>query len=415
MTSCVAWLTQRERQGRHAESTFLDRSQLERVKHMGPSRRLRFPALRAPILALALDAVEDTNESDSGAPLSEQQLLPIQSSASRFRHEKAISSLTWWPQDTGAFLSASYDATVALWDTEIMEPSRVFRIKDRVYSVSVSPLATHTLIACGTQSHYLRLCDARIRSTAQILKGHKDAILAVEWSPRDEYILASGGLDGSVLLWDVIGQVNGTNEGDDGWEMACCARYGSPFPIDQDDPPSEEFQRAHDGIVNGLAFTPSGDRLVSTGDDACPRLWDMSTGKNCMITYQATMTNRTKRRLPINIPRILGNNPILVHPSGDTTIHIFDVHTGKAIRPPLGPVMRPISALAWRPGREQMVLAGSDGDMYLFEPPIPPSPYSTDSPAAPRTTAGPRSRQRRSAAPTTIPDPSLDQDDDDWS
>lgn len=33
--------------------------------------------------------------------------------------------------------------------------------------------------------------------------GHQDAILAVEWSPRDEYILASGGLDGLVHLWDV--------------------------------------------------------------------------------------------------------------------------------------------------------------------------------------------------------------------
>ncbi|KAI9230721.1 MAG: WD40-repeat-containing domain protein [Piptocephalis tieghemiana] len=378
---------------------------------MGPSNRIHFPALRVPISALALDATEgrfllqgtthvclfdlDSEESGSMTNASEKRLLPLQTSAryidcileiqSQFRHSKSISSLVWWPQDTGAFLSASYDASVVLWDTETMEPSRVFRIQDRVYDLSVSPTATHTLIASatkatlydlgGTQSHYLRLVDARTR--------HQDAILAVEWSPRDEYILASGGLDGLVHLWDVRSARS----------KLMSLSKNDPLEMNSLNP---KPPRAHDGIVNGLAFTLSGDRLVSTGSDGTPRLWDMATGKDCQVIYQASLTNR------------------------DTTVHIFNVHSGEAVRPPLGPLMRPISSIAWRPRREQLVIAGSDGDMYLFEPPIPLSSYTQTSSRDPQLLEGTGRRTRRVAAASITSLASLEQqeeeeEEDDWS
>lgn len=35
------------------------------------------------------------------------------------------------------------------------------------------------------------------------LPGHRDEVWSVVWSPIDEYLLASGSLDGSVRLWDI--------------------------------------------------------------------------------------------------------------------------------------------------------------------------------------------------------------------
>lgn len=33
--------------------------------------------------------------------------------------------------------------------------------------------------------------------------GHREAVWAVEWSPSNEYLLATGSLDKSVRVWDI--------------------------------------------------------------------------------------------------------------------------------------------------------------------------------------------------------------------
>lgn len=82
--------------------------------------------------------------------------------------------------------------------------------------------------------------------------------------------------------------------------------------------------------------------------------------------------------------------------------------------------MRPISSIAWRPRREQLVIAGSDGDMYLFEPPIPLSSYTQTSSRDPQLLEGTGRRTRRVAAASITSLASLEQqeeeeEEDDWS
>ena len=51
----------------------------------------------------------------------------------------------------------------------------------------------NSLVAVGNHSVKLRLIDLRSGSAAHTLRGHRDSVISVEWSSKDEHILASGG------------------------------------------------------------------------------------------------------------------------------------------------------------------------------------------------------------------------------
>ena len=92
------------------------------------------------------------------------------------------------------------------------------------------------------------------------------------WSPTHPYLLASGGSDGTVRLWDVRrGKANLAS-------------------LDQHNTASREngnwlvrTNRAHNGTVNGLRFTHDGQDLVSLGHDEEMRVWDLETGLNTQV------------------------------------------------------------------------------------------------------------------------------------
>jgi DNA excision repair protein ERCC-8 len=91
-------------------------------------------------------------------------------------------------------------------------------------------------------------------------EGHRDAILAVSWSPTNDYVLATGSMDNTVRLWDI-------------------RKAGYILSLDQYDTPDVTTQNkkhkilvnrvstatAHTGAVTGLRFTPDGRNLLTTG------------------------------------------------------------------------------------------------------------------------------------------------------
>ena len=64
-----------------------------------------------------------------------------------------------------------------------------------VYNIALSPIAVgHSLIATGTADQKCRLCDIRTGTATHCLIGHREAILAVKWSPINDYMLVTGNL-----------------------------------------------------------------------------------------------------------------------------------------------------------------------------------------------------------------------------
>jgi DDB1- and CUL4-associated factor 7 len=90
--------------------------------------------------------------------------------------------------------------------------------------LATSPHDTHLLGTFAQDSGVIRILDVRQPGQALLeLRGHSGAINCLEWSPLRRGMLASGGDDCQVLLWDLLNSsstpatpINGAQQQDGG-------------------------------------------------------------------------------------------------------------------------------------------------------------------------------------------------------
>lgn len=244
-------------------------------------------------------------------------------------------TLTFYPFDSGAFLRSSYNHTLTLHATSssTLQPSATFDLRSVIYNHAISPIATHLLVACATAHPSVRLVDLRSGASAQQLTpGHGGGpVFACAWSPTDEYILASGGADGVVRLWDVrrgapsLGVLDLEDSvgvgGEDG--QGKNARH-------------RDRGRAHagGGACNGLVWTDDGRWLVSAGHDERVRVWDVSVGANALSHFGPVIRNSAWSTLsPLLVPSSIttGRESVMVYPI-ERELLMFDLFEGTLLK-----------------------------------------------------------------------------------
>ena len=114
-----------------------------------------------------------------------------------------------------------------------------------IWDLSFSP--DGTLLASGGVDGNVILWNTRTWQQEHKLDGHDDKVRSVSFSP-DGATLASSSLDGNIILWDVVRG----------------KRKGKPL-------------RGHTDDVTATAFTRHGEWLVSASKDNTLRLWDIET------------------------------------------------------------------------------------------------------------------------------------------
>jgi WD40 repeat protein len=140
-------------------------------------------------------------------------------------------------RDGGALVSGSFDRKVRVWAPSTGE------VKVLDHGAPVRPVdvtADGRLVASGGTDGSLFLWDVPA-GTGRRLRGHRGELRALAFSP-DGRLLASGGADATVRLWSVPegeGRVLG----------------------------------AHEGLVRGLLFSPDGATLYSSAGDGTVRRW----------------------------------------------------------------------------------------------------------------------------------------------
>ncbi|XP_063137791.1 DNA excision repair protein ERCC-8 isoform X4 [Rattus norvegicus] len=213
------------------------------------------------------------------------------------------------------FTSSSFDKTLKVWDTNTLQAADVFNFEETVYSHHMSPAATkHCLVAVGTRGPKVQLCDLKSGSCSHILQGHRQEILAVSWSPRYDYILATASADSRVKLWDVR------------------RASGCLLTLDQHNGKKsqavESANTAHNGKVNGLCFTSDGLHLLTVGTDNRMRLWNSSSGDNTLVNY-GKVCNSSRKGLKFTVSH--GCNSEFVFVPYDSTIAMYAVYSGERL------------------------------------------------------------------------------------
>lgn len=213
------------------------------------------------------------------------------------------------------FTSSSFDKTLKVWDTNTLQAADVFNFEETVYSHHMSPAATkHCLVAVGTRGPKVQLCDLKSGSCSHILQGHRQEILAVSWSPRYDYILATASADSRVKLWDVR------------------RASGCLLTLDQHNGKKsqavESANTAHNGKVNGLCFTSDGLHLLTVGTDNRMRLWNSSSGDNTLVNY-GKVCNSSRKGLKFTVSH--GCSSEFVFVPYDSTIAMYAVYSGERL------------------------------------------------------------------------------------
>ncbi|MEA5564215.1 WD40 repeat domain-containing protein, partial [Anabaena sp. UHCC 0399] len=109
-----------------------------------------------------------------------------------------------------------------------------------VYSVAMSRDG-QTIVSGGVDGT-VRLWNLQGLPLAEPFRGHQGSVKSVAMS-RDGQTIVSGGNDGTVRLWNLQGL------------------------------PLAELFRSHQGWVNSVAISSDGQTIVSGGDDGTVRLW----------------------------------------------------------------------------------------------------------------------------------------------
>lgn len=247
-------------------------------------------------------------------------------------HRYGVTGVAWYPRDTGLFITGSFDKTVKVWDTNAEQVVLNFDLDDHVYGVGVqSTSSTHSLLAVACGDQRVILCDMATGGRKHTLLGHRGPVHVACWSTCEEYVLATGGSDGTVRLWDIRRtQTCRAILNQDGLpHLSSGSGTQRKRQREEGGQGSGCVPQAHTGGVSGLLFSPHGRHLLSSGADGRMRSWHPMTCQMHIVNYgafpQTSQANYKRVQLAAS-----WNANLVYHPRRNDLI-VCDLESGERL------------------------------------------------------------------------------------
>ncbi|ORX46676.1 WD40 repeat-like protein [Piromyces finnis] len=307
------------------------------------------------ILLYNLEDIQNENPNNTNSLYNNSKIIkPMATGNNDDKHKYSITNICWYPVDNGMFTTSSMDHSLKVWDTNTMRSIFKFKFDCPVFNHAFSPIAhSHTLIATGTKSSYVTLCDLRSGSQSHILIGHKNPVISLDWSPCNEYLLASGGGDHSIRLWDIRKPKSC---------LSSLCQYNSGGGKLND-------VTAHNGTINGLKFLSNGSHIISFGCDCKIHLWNISdpVKMNTMLDYGDMLVNHTEKAIFPAINNVNECQPYLFQPSENNDILMYDVYSANYIKSLKGH-FKGVNCVVIRNGFQELYSCGNDAEIIKWLP-----------------------------------------------
>jgi WD40 repeat protein len=280
-------------------------------------------------MTLAPDGRQLVTGCDNGQTLL-WELARTAAPARSFEHKSAVLSVAFSP-DGGSIVTGSADAKARLWEAQTGSALG----SPLPHTTTVSKVAFRPdgkVFVTATETGEIQFWDATSRQPIGETLRHGSKISAMEFS-RDGRRFMTAGWDGKVRLWNsATGEAVGIPFGADN-EIACAHfspagdiiatghRLGSVNFWSADG----KLLRgaAHKNAVTDLAFSRTGQYLVTGSEDKTASVWDVATGR--------PLGDPLLHKAPVMVVAFDPTSDRVATGSKDGMVKVWDAFTGRPI------------------------------------------------------------------------------------